>query len=124
MADESDRLRTGAYIRWGPSTSWALLAEADYTHFWNAGDFNRHGGQITSFLQVFYYHTEWLISSLAANYAWSDLLATGENLYSAKYTLSARLSRNFSVGVSLACGDILRNLSHGKEAAVFAAMKF
>ena len=124
FADESDRLRAGAYARWGPSSKWAVLAEIDYSHFWNAGAFDDHGGQITSFFQLFFYHREWLISSVAANYAWSDQLSTGNQLYSLKYALTARLNRSLSVGVSYAVGDILRDLSHGQEAAIFAAIKF
>ena len=124
LSDEADRLRTGAYVRWGISNRWALLAETDYTHFWNGGSFQQKGHQITSFLQLFCHHREWLVSSLAANHAWSDLLNAGDHLYSVKYTLSARLARNFTVGLSYAHGNILRNLGHAKEATVFANIKF
>ena len=124
FADETDRARLGIYARWGISEKWALLAELDYTHLWNGRSSPGDGEQLTTFLQLHYCHTEWLVSSLSGNYAHSDVLAAGSNLFSARYTLSARINRNLTIGASYAVGDILRNLDYGQEAFVFAAVKF
>lgn len=124
QGDDADRARLGGYVRWGLSRKWSLLAEFDYTHFWDAGEADEEGGQVTSFLQVFYKHAEWLVSSLAGNFASSDLLTVGDAHFSARYTLIARLSRNLSLGGSFTLGDIRRNLSDGQEGTLFATVKF
>lgn len=124
FGDETDRARLGVYSRWGISTKWALMAEVDYTHLWNGESAPRNGEQVTAFLQLHYHHTEWLVSSLSGNYVYSDVLTAGDHLYSTRYTLSARISRNLTVGASYANGDILRNLKYGQEAFVFASVKF
>jgi hypothetical protein len=124
FADETDRARLGVYARWGISTKWALLAQLDYTHLWNGRSSPGDGEQLTGFLQLHYCHTEWLVSSLSGNYAYSDVLTAGSNLFSARYTLSARINRNLTIGASCAAGDILRNLDDGREGFVFAAVKF
>jgi hypothetical protein len=124
FSDETDRARIGAYARWGISTKWALMAEVDYTHLWDGESAPRDGEQVTAFLQLHYHHTEWLVSSLSGNYAYSDVLTAGDHLCSARYTLSARINRNLTIGTSFANGDILRNLKYGQEAFVFASVKF
>ena len=124
FADESNRLRIGPYVRWGISPKWTLLAEVDYTHFWDAGIGKLQGDQVTAFLQLYYHHTEWLVSSLTGNYANSQLLTSGEDHFSGRYTLSARLNRNLTIGVTYTRGDIRRNLSSGEEGSVFANLKF
>ncbi len=124
FARESDRGRVGVYTRWGISTKLALLAEVDYTRFWNGREDPADGNQLTAFLQLHYNHTEWLISSLTGNYAHSDLLTLGQNHFSGRYTLAARISRNLTIGVSYAVGDILRNLDAEQEGYVFASVKF
>jgi hypothetical protein len=124
FGEESDRLRLGVYARWGISTKCALLAEADYTAFWDGEPTRRQGRQLTTFLQLFYHHAEWLVSAVAVNYASSDFLFSKEHLYSLRYTLAARLNRNVTVGVTFANGDILRNLGHAQEGALFATLKF
>ncbi|HSH39118.1 MAG TPA: hypothetical protein VK993_10055 [Chthoniobacterales bacterium] len=124
FSDESDRLRIGPYARWGISEKWALLAQTDYTVVWDTGSRDGQGSQVTAFLQLFYHHTEWLISSGTANYAYSDSLRAKDDLVFFRYTTAARLNRNFTLGISYAAGDILRNLGAGQELAVFATVKF
>jgi hypothetical protein len=124
FSDETNRFRIGAYTRWGFAPKWALLAQADYARYWNAGSLDQEGSQVTTYLQLFYHHKEWLVSSLGLNYAYSDLLESGPNFYAIKYSLAARLSRNFSVGISYAAGDILRSLGHAQEASAYATIKF
>lgn len=124
FADQADRFRIGTYARWGITRKWTLLAEADYTRFWDTGTTQGHGHQLTAFLQLFYHHTEWLVSSVTGNYAYSDQLVAGEQFVSGRYTLSARISRNLTVGVTYTAGDTRRNLHSGQEGAVFASIKF
>jgi hypothetical protein len=124
ISEEADRMRIGGYVRWGPSTKWALLAEVDYTRFWDAGAAGADGNLLTAFAQIYYHHTEWLVSSVTGNYAWSDLLTADEHFFSGRYTLAARLNRNLTIGITYATGDIRRNLSSGQEGAVFATVKF
>ena len=111
-------------MRWGISTKWALLAEVDYTFYGNTKSSGQQGQQLTTYVQLFYHHTEWLVSSIAANYAYSDLLSAKDHLYSFRYTLSARLNRNVTFGMTYANGDILRNLGHAQEGALFATLSF
>lgn len=122
--EESDRLRVGPYMRWGISDKWALLAEADYGSFSDGRLSSAQGSQITTYLQLFYHHYEWLVSSVTANYAYSDFLSSKEHLSSVRYTASARLNRNITVGITYSIGDILRDLGYAKELAVFATVKF
>ena len=124
FGDQSDRLRVGGYLRWGISPKWSLLAEVDYTQFWDKGGLGMDGGQVTAFLQLHYTHTEWLVSSLSGNFAHSGLLASGDSHFSGRYTLSARLSRNVTVGMSYTQGDIRRNLAEGQEGTAFVTFKF
>ena len=123
-ADESDRLRIGPYLRWGISEKWALLAEVNYSTFWDVGATETQGSQVTSIVQLFYHHFEWLVSNATANYAYSDLLTAKDHLSSFRYTLSARLNRNVSLGLTYTAGDILRNLGHGQEFGIFTTIKF
>lgn len=123
-SEEADRFRFGAYARIGLGKKWAVLAEADFTHYWSAGNKGHEGEQFTGFLQIYYHHTEWLVSGLTGNYATGDLFTSGKHHLSGRYTLAARLSRNVTVGVSYATGDIRRNLSFGQEGAAFANFKF
>ena len=123
-SDESNRFRIGAYTRWGLGKKWAILAEVDYTHYWDAGTTSRDGEQLTAFLQLYHHHTEWLVSSITGNYAYSQLFTSGGAHFSGRYTLSARLNRNLTLGLTYANGDIRRNLSYGQEAAAFANVKF
>lgn len=122
--DESDRFRIGPYVRWGISNKWALLAQVDYTSFWDGQRSNSDGSQVTGYLQLYYHHYEWLVSSLTANYAYSDYLSSKEHLCSFRLTTSARIVRNLNVGVTFAVGDIERDLSYAQELAVFATIKF
>jgi len=124
FGEDSDRARVGLYARWGISTKCALLAQADYTLFWSAKPGREQSSQVTTYLQLFYHHTEWLVSAIAANYASSDSLFSKDNLFSARYTLAARLNRNVTIGLTYGHGDILRNLGHAQEGALFATLKF
>jgi hypothetical protein len=124
FAEESDRVRVGPYARWGLSNKWTLLAQADYTRFWDAGPPGHKGNQVTTYLQLFYHHYEWLVSSVTANYGYSDFLGTKNNLTSFRCTTAARLSRNLTVGITYSAGDILRDLDHAQELAVFSTIKF
>lgn len=121
--DESDRMRIGPYARWGISNKWTLLAQADYGGFWNGERSGRQGTQITTYLQLFYHHYEWLVSSVTANYAFSDFLPKN-HLSSFRFTTSARLVRNMTVGITYSIGDIERNLDYAQELAVFTTIKF
>lgn len=123
-SDASDRLRVGPYVRWGISPKWALLSGVDYSAHWDVGSAGERGRQVTGFAQVFYHHTEWLVSSVTANYAYSDFLQAKEHLASFRYTTAARLNRNFTIGVSFVHGDIQRNLGYGHELAFFTNIKF
>jgi hypothetical protein len=124
-SDQADRGRVGAYTRWGISRKWTLLAEADYTRFWDVASPTRtDGNQLTAFVQLFYHHTPWLVSSVTANYAHSDFFKVGDDIFSARYTLSARINRNLTVGVTATAGDTRRNLRSGQEGTVFASIKF
>ena len=123
-SDESDRFRLGTYARLSLGKKWALLAAADYTHYWDASPTERTGGQFTGFLQLYHHHTMWLVSSITGNYAYSDLLTSGQHHFSGRYTLSARLNRNLTLALTYAAGDIRRNLSYGQEAAAYANIKF
>ncbi|MDQ3620951.1 MAG: hypothetical protein M3463_00450 [Verrucomicrobiota bacterium] len=68
------------------------------------------------------HHYEWLVSNLGANYAYSISLFAKDHLYSFWYTLAARLNRNFTLGVTSANGDLLRDLGGtGDHVHVFAA---
>ncbi len=122
FSEESDRARIGPYARWGITHKWALLAQADYTRFWDAGPTG--GNQVTTYLQLFYHHYESLVSSVSANYAYSDVSLPKDNLISFRYTTAARLNRNFTLGVTYAVGDILRDLHHGQELDLFTGVKF
>jgi hypothetical protein len=122
-SDEADRWRNGVYSRWGISRKWTLLGEVDYSQFWNTRS-GAEGGQTTAYLQLFYHHYEWLVSSLAGNYAHSELFTRHDDHVSMRYTLSARINRNFTVGVSFTAGDIRRNLTAGQEGSVFTSIKF
>ncbi len=124
FGEQSDRLRIGPYVRWGISEKWALLAEVDYSRFWEAGATRLEADQVTAFLQLHYHHYEWLVSSLSGNYAYGDLFASGDHHFSGRYTLSARLSRNLTLGLTCSFGDSRRSLARGEEGAVFASMKF
>lgn len=124
FAEESDRVRIGPYARWGITNKWALLAEADYTRFWEAGPATPGGDQVTTYLQLFYHHSEWLVSSVTANSAYSDFSISKNDLTSFRYTAAARLNRNLTVGITYSVGDILRNLSHAQELDLFANVKF
>ncbi len=125
FSEEADRLRIGSFVRWGISTKWTLLAEVDYTRFWDTGVLKKdEGNLLTAFLQVYYHHTEWLVSSVTGNYAYSDLLTADDHFFSGRYTLAARLNRNLTIGLTYATGDIRRNLSSGQEGSVFATVKF
>ena len=123
-SEQSDRLRIGPYLRWGISEKWALLAEVDYGVFWNVEAVQEEASQVTSYLQLFHHHYEWLVSSVTANYAYSDALTSKDHLASFRYTISARLNRNVSVGATYAFGDILRNLGEARELGVFTTIKF
>lgn len=124
FSDQSDRYRLGPFVRWGLSKKWTLLAETDLTHFSKINGSYDSGTQLTSFLQLFYHHREWLVSSLALNLAHSDHFDAGNDLFSSRYLLSARINRNLTVGFTLTAGDSQRNLSSGSEAGIFAAIKF
>ena len=124
FAEQGNRLRIGPYARWGISNKWAVLAQIDYTGFWDAGRSNQQGNQVTAYAQLFYHHYEWLVSSVTVNYAYSDLLSWKDNLSSFRYTAAARINRNFTVGITYSVGDILRDLDYAQELAVFATIKF
>ena len=124
FSDESDRLRIGPYVRRGFAEKWALLAQADYGRFWDTQASGERGSQVTTYLQLFYHHYEWLVSSVTVNYAYSDSLSTKEKLASFRYTTAARLNRNLSVGLTYLVGDGRRNLSYTQEIGVFATIKF
>lgn len=124
LSDETDRFRIGTYARLGLGKKWALLAEADYTYFTDTGATHGNGSQFTAFLQLYHHHTLWLVSGLTGNYAYSDLLNSRQHHFSGRYTLTARLNRNLTLGLTYAGGDIRRNLSFGQEAAAFANIKF
>ena len=124
FAEESDRFRLGPYIRWGISPKWTLLAQADYGAFWDGARSARTGSQIATYLQVFYHHREWLVSSATFNYAHSDVLAARQNFSSFRYTAAARLNRSFTLGLSYVVGDAQRNLDYTQELALFANIKF
>ena len=124
FADQADRFRIGGYVRWGITRKLSLLAEVDHTRFRDIGDANLEGDQTTAFAQLYYNHTEWLVSSLTGNYATSPLFTSDNAHLSWRYTLAARINRNLTVGATFAEGDIRRNLSHGEEAAIFANVKF
>jgi hypothetical protein len=123
-SDQSDRFRFGPYVRWGITKKWALLAEVDFTHFWNASATQRNDNQFTAFAQLYYTHTLWLVSSVTGSYAYSDLFTADNYRLSGRYTLSARLNRSLTIGLTCATGDIRRNLGYGREAAVYANIKF
>jgi hypothetical protein len=122
--NEFDRMRIGPYARWGITNKWALLAEADYSFFWDAGPPDHGGNQVTTYLQLFYHHYEWLVSSVTANYAYTDFSIAKSDLSSFRYTTAARLNRNFTIGVTFAVGDILRDLGSAQELGIFATVKF
>ncbi len=124
LGQESDRVRVGPYARWGLSNKWTLLAQSDYTRFRDAGPPGHEGNQVTTYLQIFYHHYEWLVSSVTANYGYSDFLGSKNNLTSFRCTTAARLSRNLTVGITYSVGDILRDLEHAQELAVFSTIKF
>ena len=124
FSEQADRLRIGGYARWGITRKLSLLAEVDYTRFWDIGGVKDDGDQTTAFLQLYYDHTAWLVSSLTGNYAYSELFTSGEEHFSWRYTLAARVNRNLTLGVTFAEGDIRRNLAHGEEGAIFANVKF
>lgn len=123
FADQADRFRLGPFIRWGLSKKWTVLAETDFTHFSDTNASTANGNQITSFLQLFYHHREWLVSSLALNHAHSEHLNAGKDLFSGRYLLSARISRNLTFGFTFTSGDSQRNLSSANEAGLFVAIK-
>lgn len=124
FSGESDRLRIGPYARWGISEKWALLAQADYTLFWDVGNSGGNGRQFTTYLQLFHHHTEWLVSNVTANYAYSDSLRPQDHLTSLRYTTTARINRNLTLGITYSAGDILRNLGEAQELALFMTVKF
>jgi hypothetical protein len=124
FSDEADRLKIGPYVRWGISEKWALLAQADYTAFRDVGAGTGQGSQLTTYLQLFHHHTEWLVSSVAANYAYSDSIRAEDELSSLRYSLTARLNRNLTAGITYASGDILRDLGDARELATFVTLKF
>ena len=124
FADESDRLRIGGYIRWGISNKWTLLSGTDYSALWQSGPSGEQGSQVTAYAQLYYHHYEWLVSSVTANYAFSDVFTSKDHLNSFRYTTSARLNRNLTVGITYSAGDILRDLGHAQELALFATIKF
>jgi hypothetical protein len=124
FANESDRVRIGPYVRWGITNKWALLAEADYSFFWDAGPPDHGGNQVTIYLQLYYHHYEWLVSSVTTNYAYTDFSIAKSDLSSFRYTTAARLNRNFTVGVTYAVGDILRDVGYAQELGLFATVKF
>ena len=123
-SDKFDRFRIGPYARWGISNKWALLVEADYSYFWDGASPEGSGNQVTTFLQLFYHHYEWLVSSATINYAYSNFSLPKDNLTSFRYTIAARLNRNFTVGATYAIGDILRDLDDAQELSIFATVKF
>ncbi|HJT81818.1 MAG TPA: hypothetical protein VJ719_11525 [Chthoniobacterales bacterium] len=123
--DESDRFRIGPYARWGISNKWAILAQADFTSFWDGHrSSGAAGSQVTGYLQLYYHHYEWLVSSITANYAYSDYLSEKEHLSSFRLTTSARVVRNLNVGLTYGIGDIERDLGNAQELAIFATIKF
>ena len=124
FGEAAERLKMGAHVRWGISSNWALLGQVDYSRFRNVASSEVQGDQITAYLQLFYHHYEWLVSSVTVNYAYSDLLAADDHLYSVRYSINARLNRNFSVGLGYATGDIERTLQYAQQASVFATIKF
>jgi hypothetical protein len=122
--EKFDRFRIGPYVRWGISNKWALLVEADYSYFWDGAPPESNGNQVTTYLQLFYHHYEWLVSSATINYAYSNFSLPKDNLTSFRYAIGARLNRNFSVGATYAIGDILRDLDYAQELSIFATVKF
>lgn len=123
-SEPSDRSRSGIFLRWGLNEKWTLLAESDLTTDWGRESADNGHSLNTSFLQVFYHHREWLVSSVAGNYAHVADLRGGEHHFSLRYTLSARINRNLTLGFSAVTGDSQRNLSSGNEASAFVAVKF
>jgi hypothetical protein len=123
-SDKFDRFRIGPYARWGISNKWALLGQVDYSYFWDGASPDRSGNQVTTYLQLFYHHYEWLVSSATINYAYADFSLPEDNLTSFRYTIAARLNRNFTVVATYAIGDILRNLDDAQELSIFATVKF
>ena len=105
-------------------TNRALLVEADYTYFWDGASPEPGGNQVTTYLQLFYHHYEWLVSSATINYAYSDFSLPKDNLTSFRYTIGARLNRNFTVVATYAIGDIQRDLDYAHELSIFATVKF
>lgn len=124
FGDETDRMRTGAYMRWGISEKWALLAQADYGAFWDRRTFAGTADQVATFLQLFHHHYEWLVSAVTVNYAYSEALLAQADLFSFRYTATARLNRNVTLGLTYSTGDTLRNLESANELAVFTTIKF
>jgi hypothetical protein len=123
-SDNFNRFRIGPYARWGISNKWALLAQADYSYFWDGASPQSSGNQITTYLQLFYHHYEWLVSSATINYAYSNFSLPKDNLTSFRYTIAARLNRNFTVVATYAIGDIQRDLDDAQELLIFATVKF
>lgn len=124
FSEALDRIKVGPYLRWGISEKWALLAEADYGGFWNGETSGEGGNQVTTFLQLFYHHYEWLVSSVTVNYAYSDLLTSRQQLTSFRYLAAARLNRNLTLGATYLVGDARRSLTYSQELGVFANVKF
>ena len=54
----------------------------------------------------------------------SDFSLPKDNLISFRYTIGARLNRNFTVVATYAVGDIQRNLDYAQELSIFATVKF
>jgi hypothetical protein len=123
-SDRFDRFRIGPYARWGISNRWALLAQVDYSYFWGGASPEPKGNQITTYLQLFYHHYEWLVSSATINYAYSNFSLPKDDLTAFRYTIAARLNRNFTIVATYAIGDIQRNLDYAQELSIFATVKF
>src|SRR5438094_10677552 len=108
IGNESDRIRIGPYVRWGITNKWALLAEANYSFFWDAGPPDPGGNQVVTYLQLFYHHYECLVSTVTINYAYTDFSLARSDLRVFPYTTTTRLHRHVTIGVTDPVGHLLR----------------
>ena len=119
IARELAHMRVGAYRISGPF--WLKLTTLA------SGTPELLGTGVTRSRRTFssiYHHYEWLVSSVTANYGYSDFLGSKKNLTSFRCTTAARLSRNLTIGITYSVGDILRDLDHAQELAIFSTIKF
>jgi hypothetical protein len=94
-----DERQAGLYARFGMGR-WGVLTEHDLVRRGERRGEQRHFNQYTGFVQLFFYPTDWLVTSLSADHLQIDA-PYGDARWYLRPEVSARLSPHITIAASI-----------------------